>query len=46
MEVHPNVRDVKKEVLTTFEIKDKIERIPIAFVIKQEIEEPKGIEIL
>jgi hypothetical protein len=30
-EVHPNVRDVKKEVLTTFEIKDKIERIPIAF---------------
>jgi len=46
MEVHPNVRDVKKEVLTTFEIKDKVERIPIAFVIKEEIEEPKGIEIL
>ncbi len=43
MEVHLNVRDVKKEVLTTFEIKDKVERVPIAFVIKEEIKKPKGI---
>jgi hypothetical protein len=34
---------VKKEVLTTFEIKDKVERVPIAFVIKEEIKKPKGI---
>jgi hypothetical protein len=46
MEVHPNIKDVKKEVLTTFKIKDKVERILIAFVIKEEVEEPKGIKIV
>jgi hypothetical protein len=46
MEVHLNVRDVKKEVLTTFEIKDKVENVLIAFVIKEEIEEHEGIKIM
>jgi hypothetical protein len=46
MEIHLNVRDVKKEVLTTFQIKDKIEIVPIAFVVKEEVEEPEGIKIM
>jgi hypothetical protein len=46
MKVHPNVRDVKKEVLTTFEINNKVERVPIAFVVKAEVEKPKGIKIM
>jgi hypothetical protein len=35
MEVHLNIKDVKKEVLSTFKIKIKIERVPIAFVVKE-----------
>jgi hypothetical protein len=46
MEAHPNVKDVKKKIFTTFEIKNKIERVPIAFLIKKEVEEHEGIEIL
>ncbi len=37
---------MKKEVLTTFEIKDKVERVPIAFVVKEEVEKPKGTKIM
>jgi len=37
---------VKKKVLTTFEIMEKVERVPIAFVVKEEIEKLKGIEIV
>jgi hypothetical protein len=36
---------VKKEVLITFEIREKVERIPIAFVVKEEIEKFKGIKL-
>jgi len=35
---------VKKEVLTTFEIRGKIERILIAFIVEEE--EFEGIEIV
>jgi hypothetical protein len=34
---------VKKEVLATFEIRGKIERVPIGFVVKKEVEELQGI---
>ncbi len=37
VEIDPNVRDVKKEVLTTFEIREKVGKIPIAFVVKKEV---------
>jgi hypothetical protein len=37
---------VKKEFLITFEIRKKIGRIPIAFVIKEEVEEFEGIELV
>jgi len=39
VEVHPNVRDVKKEILITFEIKDKVKIVHIAFVVKEEVKE-------
>jgi hypothetical protein len=39
VEVHPNVRDVKKEILITFEIKDKVKIVHSAFVVKEEIKE-------
>jgi hypothetical protein len=35
--VHPNARDVKKKILSTFDIKEKVEKIPIAFVVKEEV---------
>ncbi len=37
---------MKKEVLTTFEIKEKVKRVPIAFIVKEEIEVLEGIEIV
>jgi hypothetical protein len=38
---------VNKEVLFKFEIKEKVKRIPIAFVVKEEeVEELEGIEII
>jgi hypothetical protein len=37
---------VKKKVLTTFEIMKKVEWIPIAFVVKEEVEKLEGIEIV
>jgi hypothetical protein len=30
---------VKKEIFTTFKIREKVEKIPIAFVVKEEVEE-------
>jgi len=30
---------VKKEIFTTFEIREKVEKVPIAFVVKEEVEE-------
>jgi hypothetical protein len=30
---------VKKEVLATFEIREKVKRVPIGFVIREEVEE-------
>jgi hypothetical protein len=46
IEIHPNARDVKKKILIMFEIWEKIEQVPIAFVVKEEVEELKGIEIV
>jgi hypothetical protein len=43
IKVDPNARDVTKEVLIKFEIKEKVERVPIAFVVKGEVEELEGI---
>jgi hypothetical protein len=37
---------VKKEVLITFEIREKVERVPIAFIIKKEIEKFERIELV
>jgi hypothetical protein len=37
---------VKKEVLFKFEIKEKVKRVPIAFVVKEEVEELEGIKII
>jgi hypothetical protein len=34
---------VKKEVLITFEIKKKVEKVPIAFVLKEEVEKLERI---
>jgi hypothetical protein len=34
---------VKKEIITTFEITERV-GVPIAFVVKEEIEELEGIE--
>jgi hypothetical protein len=34
---------VKKEIITTFEIREKV-GVPIAFVVKEEVEELEGIE--
>jgi hypothetical protein len=34
---------VKKEIVTTFEIREKVEKVPIAFVVKEEVEELLGI---
>jgi hypothetical protein len=45
-EVNLNVRDMKKEVLTTFEIREKIEKNPIAFVVKEEVEELEIIRMV
>jgi hypothetical protein len=42
----PNARDVEKKILTTFEIKEKVKKVPIAFVVKEEIEMFEGIEIV
>ncbi len=46
VEVDHNARDVKKEVLITFEIREKVERVPIAFIIKKEIEKFERIELV
>jgi hypothetical protein len=43
VEIHPNATDVKKKVLTVFEIKEKVEHIPITFVVKEEVEELEAI---
>ncbi len=43
IEVDHNAGDVKKEVFITFEIKEKVEIIPIAFILKEEVEELEGI---
>ncbi len=37
---------MKKEVLTTFEIREKIEKKPIAFVVKEEVEELERIRMV
>jgi hypothetical protein len=37
---------VNKEVLTTFEIREKVKKVPIAFVVKEEIEMFEGIELV
>jgi hypothetical protein len=37
---------VKKEVLTTFEIREKVRKVPIVLVVKEEIEMFEGIEIV
>jgi len=34
---------VKKKIFITFEIKEKVEKVPIAFVIKEEVEDFEGI---
>ncbi len=34
-EIDHNARDLKKKILTTFEIREKIEKVPIAFVVKE-----------
>jgi hypothetical protein len=34
---------VKKEVITTFEIRERV-GVPIAFVVKEEVEKLEGIE--
>jgi len=34
---------VNKEVLATFDIREKVERAPIGFVVKEEVEELEGI---
>ncbi len=46
MEVHPNVRDVKEKKFITSKIRDDVERILIAFVIKEELEKLEGIETM
>jgi phosphatidate phosphatase PAH1 len=43
IEVHLNARDVKKEVIITFEIKERV-GVPIAFAFKEEVEMLEGIE--
>ncbi len=43
IEVDHNAGDVKKEVFITFEIKEKVKWVPIAFVLKEEVEELEGI---
>jgi hypothetical protein len=43
VEVHLNAKDVKKEIFITFEIKDKVIRILIASIVKEEVEEFEGI---
>jgi uncharacterized protein (DUF1786 family) len=37
---------VKKKVLITFENKEIVERFPITFVVKEEVEELEEIEIV
>jgi len=37
---------VKKEILTTFEIREKVRKVPIVLVVKEEIEMFEGIEIV
>jgi len=39
IEFYPNAKDVKKKILVTFEIKEKVKKILIAFVVKEEVEE-------
>jgi len=39
IEFYPNAKDVKKKILITFEIKEKVKKILIAFVVKEEVEE-------
>jgi hypothetical protein len=43
IEIYPNARDVKKKIITTFEIKERI-GVPIAFAVKEEVEELEGIK--
>jgi hypothetical protein len=33
---------VKKEIFITFEIREKVEKVPIAFVIKEEVKDFEG----
>ena len=42
MDIHPNAKDVKKKILM-FEIREKVEKNPIAFVVNEEVEELEGI---
>jgi hypothetical protein len=46
IEIHPNSRDMKKKVITTFEIMEKVEKVPIAFVVKEEVEKFERIKIV
>ncbi len=42
VDIHPNAKDVKKKILM-FEIREKVEKNPIAFVVNEEVEELEGI---
>jgi hypothetical protein len=46
IEINPNARDVEKKILITFEIKENVKRVPIAFIVKEEIEVLEGMEIV
>ncbi len=37
---------MKKKVITTFEIMEKVEKVPIAFVVKEEVEKFERIKIV
>jgi hypothetical protein len=43
IEVHLNARDMEKEVIITFEIRERV-GVPIAFAVKEEVEMLEGIE--
>ncbi len=43
VKVHLNAKDVKKEVIITFEIRERV-GVPIEFTVKEEVEMLEGIE--
>ncbi len=43
MDIHLNAKDVKKKILIMFEIREKVEKNPIVFVVNEEVEELEGI---